>query len=819
MNPFIRLLLFALAFSQALQGVEPTISSLLPRGGMRDSVQEIRIRGQRLDETVEILFYSKGIEANKIEVDKSTSLKASLAISKGAAFGQHKLRVRTNEGLSNLYTFWVGPFPNVKEKEANSQFDQAQGIPVNSTVNGVIINEDVDYFEINASEGQRLSVEVEAIRLSGALFDPYVAVLDDKRFELATSDDSELLLQDSTLSVVIPRDGAYVVEVRDSSYKGSSAFNYRLHVGNFPRPLVVFPAGAEAGKTHEFTFLGDAKGDFKAQIPLPASDKGDELAYYHVESNLSSPSPNRIRVSPFPAVREKEPNNNTKLATVTELTLPLAFDGIIQEDKDYDYFKFKAKKGQKFNIRAHARSVSSPLDPVLNLYQIGKDGKATSLKGSDDANNGPDSLITFTFASDGEYILRITDHLGKGSPRHVYRIETEAFVPEVTATIPQFRNRDTQTRQMLPIARGNQVATAFNISRKSFSGDLEVFARNLPPGVTLEAPPVDGAFTSTPILLRAAPDAPLASALVDLRLKYENAEKKRVVEGNFVQNVALVYGPPNNRTYYDTQVDRLAVAVVEALPFKVKLHQPVTPIVKSGSQNLKVEIIRDANFTKAVTVRILTRPPGIGAKSSLSIAEGKSIGYYPLTANGSAAVGTWKIGVQAETSAPGGGIWRAASDFIDLRVEEPFVSMKINLTAVQRGKEGEMLCDLNVKRPFEGMATAELKGLPAFSTTTKIEFDANTSQISFPISTEDKARAGLTKNMFCFVKVPMSGELITHTVGQGGQIRLDNPPPKPKAPAKPKPKTVVAKAPPKPAKKKPLSRLEQLRLDARGGTN
>jgi len=420
---------------------------------MRDSVQEIRIRGQRLDETVEILFYSEGIKANKIEVDKSTSLKASLAISQGAAFGQHKLRVRTNEGLSNLYTFWVGPFPNVKEKEANSQFDQAQGIPVNSTVNGVIINEDVDYFEINASEGQRLSVEVEAIRLSGALFDPYVAVLDDKRFELATSDDSELLLQDSTLSVVIPRDGTYVVEVRDSSYKGSSAFNYRLHVGNFPRPLVVFPAGAEAGKTHEFTFLGDAKGDFKAQIPLPASDKGDELAYYHVESNLSSPSPNRIRVSPFPAVREKEPNNNTKLATVTELTLPLAFDGIIQEDKDYDYFKFKAKKGQKFNIRAHARSVSSPLDPVLNLYQIGKDGKATSLKGSDDANNGPDSLITFTFASDGEYLLRITDHLGKGSPRHVYRIETEAFVPEVIATIPQFRNRDTQTRQMLPIAR------------------------------------------------------------------------------------------------------------------------------------------------------------------------------------------------------------------------------------------------------------------------------------------------------------------------------------------------------------------------------
>ena len=55
-------------------------------------------------------------------------------------------------------------------------------------------NEDVDYFEFNA-KGQRISVEVEAIRLSGPLFDPYVAILDENRFELATSDDSELLLQ------------------------------------------------------------------------------------------------------------------------------------------------------------------------------------------------------------------------------------------------------------------------------------------------------------------------------------------------------------------------------------------------------------------------------------------------------------------------------------------------------------------------------------------------------------------------------------------------------------------------------------------------
>ena len=165
----------------SLFATEPLISSLLPRGGQAGSTQEIIVRGQRLDQATEFLFYGEGIRTTKIEEEKSTVLKVALEIAKDAPLGQHKLRIRTNEGLSNLYTFWVSPYPNVKEEEPNSAFDEAQAIPVNSTVNGVALNEDVDFYEINATKGQRISVEVEAIRLSGPLFDPYIAILDDKR--------------------------------------------------------------------------------------------------------------------------------------------------------------------------------------------------------------------------------------------------------------------------------------------------------------------------------------------------------------------------------------------------------------------------------------------------------------------------------------------------------------------------------------------------------------------------------------------------------------------------------------------------------------
>lgn len=802
--------LFFLFLCSAAWCAEPLVNSVLPRGGQRDSEETVLLKGNRLLNPEAIFFYTKGITATNLELKSTKEIKATFKISKDAQLGQHEFRLRTKNGMSKLWTFWVGPFPNLQEEEPNSSFEEAQHVPNEITVNGTITNEDVDYFEINATKGQRISVEIEAIRLSGAMFDPYVAILDAKRFELAASDDSELLLQDSTTSVLAPEDGIYRIEVRESSYRGGNNFHYRLHIGSFPRPLVVFPAGGQAGKSLSFEFIGDPKGKFKKTLTLP-DDGSTSLAFHADENGSSSPSPNRILINSFPSIREQEPNPSIKEATNANAYLPLAFDGVIEKDGDIDNFRFKAKKGDRFYIKAHARSVASPLDPVISLYQV--EG-GSRIRGNDDANNGPDSLITQNFNKDAEYVIRISDHLGKGSPKHIYRIETIRLEPEFSASIPMFGNRDSQTRQMLPIPRGNRVATSLTLTKKNFTGELDFFVKNLPPGVSAEIPKAPSNFTSVPLLLKAESNASLCDRLLDLDIIHVDKNDKRI-EGDFRHQVELVYGPPNNRSYYDANMDRLAVAVVEPVPFRIKLHPPSTPIVKGGSINLKVEVIRDANFTKDVTVKILTRPPGIGARGSLKIAGKDTIGYYPLTANGASALGIWDIGMQGEAADEEGGQFLAASEFVGLKVEEPYVSLKINMPAIQRGQDGQMLCNLLVKRPFEGKAKLELRGLPAFSTTEPIEFDANSSEIQFPIKVEDKARAGITKNLFCFAKVPFNGKLITHTVGQGGQIRLDNPPPKPKTS---KPSTVSKTKPtPKVAKKeKPLSRLEQLRLAAQG---
>ena len=85
------------------------------------------------------------------------------------------------------------------------------------------------------------------------------------------------------------------------------------------------------------------------------------------------------------------------------------------DEEDIDYFTFMGKKGQRLTFTAHARSLRSPLDPVLNVY-FGEGKEFKNLKGSDDVGRNPDSKFDLTLPADGKYYVRITDHLRKGGP-------------------------------------------------------------------------------------------------------------------------------------------------------------------------------------------------------------------------------------------------------------------------------------------------------------------------------------------------------------------------------------------------------------------
>jgi hypothetical protein len=791
-----------------LHGASPDFLNTVPRGAQRGTEVKVTFTGNRLDDAQELLFHYPGISFKDLKVVDPKKVEATLVIAPDCRLGEHHVRIRCASGTSYARTFWVSQFANVAEVEPNNEFEAPQAIPLNVTVEGAATPEDIDYYKISAKKGQRISIEVEALRLNNlrnaVAVDPYVAILDKDRFEIANSDDSALLKQESVLSVLAPEDGDYVVEVRDSAFQGRG--QYRVHIGTYPRPVGIFPAGGKAGSEVEFTLIGDQKGAYKQKVKLPA-DGSDSHEVFAAHEGQLPPSGNKVRVVPFENIIEVEPNNATKEATAGA-ALPLAFNGVLSEPGDTDYFKFTATKGQKFRFRSYANQIGTPVDTVLYIY----DAAGKSIGSSDDADGRTDSRIDFTAPADGEFFVRVRDMLDRGGEDFIYRIESEPYTPNIVVTMPEMLRRDTQYKKQFDIPKGNHFAMTVNVSRANVSGELLFDIPNLPAGVTWEADTIPANQSTFPIVFHAAADAPTAGGLYALNVKTA-ATDKPVVTGTYKQQLDFVRGNPNGTLYYSSDSSKLPVAVAEPAPFAISIDQPAVPLVRDGTLRLKVRAKRNG-YEGKITVRMLWRPPGVSGPATVTIPEKQNEIAYELNANSAAEVRPWKITMLAEADA-GKGLVTVASPFAELRIEEPYVGMKLNLATVPQGQKVDMICDLSQLRPFEGKATVNLYGLPAKSSTTPIEVTKDDKQVLFPITTAEDTPVGQHKNMFCTVVVTQNGQAITHRVGMGGVLRVD---PKPKVAAKPAPapekKPVVADAKAAPAPK-PLSRLEQLRLDAK----
>jgi hypothetical protein len=787
----------------------PDVDFLLPRGGQRGSEVAIELRGSRLADAADLLFASSGLELLELTPVDETRVTGRLRIAPDCRMGEQQLRLRTRSGLSRLLTFWVGPFPTVDEVEPNSELAQAQPIARDVTVHGVVTNEDVDCFALDARAGERISVEVEALRLGDVLFDAFVAIVDERRFELASRDDSALFKQDPVLSALAPADGRYFVMIRESSYGGSDRCRYRMHVGSFPRPLALFPAGGKAGTTVELELRGDAAGPIHLSLPIPDPAPPD-FAIWPEQEGRPAPSSLPFRVRGFESVAEVEPNDELAQATAVERTAPLAFDATIATPGDVDWFRFHAKKDERVNIRVHARQLRSALDPVMSIHAL--DGR--QLDYSDDTI-GLDSFFAFAAPEEGDFALRIADHLRDGSPLHTYRVELTAATPSMGIDVPRF-GRDSQARQFANVPRGGRHALVIHAGRNSWRGPVAFAANGLPDGVTFTAVPM-GASVDTTLLLFAAPaDAPLAGRLVEITGE-STVEPK--VKGRLRQRYELVVAQPNDTSFYETYSDRLAVAVVEEAPFRIEVAAPKVPLVHYGQLALQVKVVRREGFDKPVTLRLLGAHTGIGAQPTIEVAAGQESANYLLNAGGDAEVRRHTVALLGEADG-GRGVVMNASEPIEFDVAPPFVGLKLDLAAVEQGQTVQVVAHVTPNTPFTGKAKVTLLGLPAQATTHELECESAEATLVFDVATTKETPVGKHATLFCQVVIERDGEPIVHFLGGGATLRVDPPAP-PAAPAPAADATAKAAAPAAPAApaaeppKKPLSRLEQLREEAK----
>jgi hypothetical protein len=788
-----------------LQAASPQLSYILPPGVQRGHEQTITFVGARLKDTQEVLFYDPGVTVKKLEVVDPQNVKVTIDVAKDCRLGEHLATLRTATGLSDYRSFFVGALPGVDEKEPNNGFDQPQPIEQNVCVAGTLQNEDADYYRIHAKKGERLNVEVEGIRLGQAYFDPFVAVLDKNRFELASVDDTILARQDPIASVVIPEDGDYTILVRESSYRGADNCRYRLQVGNFPRPTVAYPAGGKRGEQLKVQLLGDASGPIEHQVTVPADAKADTNLFIEDKSGIT-PSAVPFRGFADGNVLETEPNDGFEKATVAEL--PLAMNGLLQKAGDVDFFKFAAKKGQVWEIECYARRIGSPLDPVIYIYN--DDQAKTALVGNDDAR-GQDSYVRWQVPADGNYYIRISDHLNQGGPTYVYRVEMTPVKPSLTITIPRV-DRYSQTRQTVVIPRGNRYGTLVMATRNDFGGPIELLQQNLVAGVTATSRPMHPSTTLMPVVFEAPENTAIGGNVVDLRAKLSDP-KQPAIEGGFENNADFVLGEPNAAVYINGVVHKVAMAVTEKVPFHLEIVQPKVPIVRNGTMNVKVVAKRDAGFDGAVYVQFPFNPPGVGSAGAVNIDKGKNECLYPINANGDALIGKWPMMVIGAGEIDGQA-W-VSSQLAELEVADRYVAFDMKRAACDKGQPAQIACTITHNTSFEGKAKAELLGLPPGATADPVEFAKDGKELVFQVKTTKDTPVGSHKGLFCQVTITQNGEPIVGTVGTT-ELQVTEPPAA--APAAPAAKAEAAKpaaaAPAAPAAK-PLSRLEQLRAKAR----
>ena len=787
--------------STALHADDPQVSRLNPPGLVRGQEVEVSISGARLADAHKLLFYSPGVQQIELNAESETLVKAKLKVSDDCQPGLHSLRLSSKTGISNVVYFGVGSMPIVAEAEPNSEFANPQVINMNSTVHGLCQNEDVDYYAIELAQGQTLTVELEGLRLGTDFFDPFVAILDENRFELSRSDDVPLAQQDCICSFTATKAGKYIVEVRESSFGGNDRAFYRLHVGDFPRPMSIVPAGGKPGETIQATIVDASGQSWVEPITLPPTP--GEFKYSAVRDGKVAPSPNTLLVKDLPSHLETS-GDETNRDAIASVELPAAFHGVIEKPGDVDWFRFSAKKDQTIEFTVYARnSLRSPLDSWLEIYNQ----QGGRLAANDDNGGKPDSYLSYKIPADGEYWISIRDQLHDGSPLHSYRIEASPPKASLRLTIDELQRYVSQT---IEVPQGGQMAVLLRAQRANFGGPLELSIQGTPAGLELLTPKFQANDGFIPLMIRAAADAAPDAALVSLSAK-TLPDAQPVVEGSFQQRTMLVRGQ-NNVDVWGHDTDKLALAVLEKMPFTLTVEQPQVPLTRLGNTDYVVRVVRSEGYNDAIPLRVLYNPGGVSSSGSISIAEGQTEARIPVTANGQAQLGTFPITILAHAKNKNARVW-CASEFIQLEVQEAYFNFKFPKAVISQGDSGFVTVAVEAKRPAEGTVELELVGIPAGVTCDqpKVAWSDGMEQVNFPVKVAADGRVGQHKTLVMKATITRPGGLIQQTQGTG-ELQIVPPPPKPAAetvaaaPAPAQPAPEAAAPPPK-----PLSRLEQLR--------
>jgi len=245
----------------------------------------------------------------------------------------------------------------------------------------------------------------------------------------------------------------------------------------------VFPPGGKQGSRFEVSVTGNETDDIdRLHFSHPAITSAPVMRESSFFQGLSKVVPGKFQVSIAPEVPQGvyevrligrygisnarafvvggqlemvAESLNHSLSTATEIPLEITINGHASKDAS-DFFKFKAKQGQRITIEGWAQRVDSKMDATLALF----DAAGKELQSNRDTYH-LDPFLDFLIAKDGEYLVKIHDYLYRGGPEFSYRLSigTQPHIEYIfpAAGLPGSRQSYVVYGQNLPGSRPSSV--------------------------------------------------------------------------------------------------------------------------------------------------------------------------------------------------------------------------------------------------------------------------------------------------------------------------------------------------------------------------
>lgn len=483
------------AFAQEeFPNLAPTVQSVFPRGAARGVATRLELRGSNLEGLNEIEIAGRGVRAEIVSTHSSHAAILVEAQSDAEA-GRRDFRIRGPHG-TYVGVLEIGARPESDEAEPNDDWRKPQPLELPGVANGIVTSEDFDHFGFDAEAGQTYVFHVMATR-NGSQLDANLAVLDAQGYELLWNDDATIF-GDPHIEFKPAKTARYVLRV--GSLAGGANAEYRLAAGSFPFVRHTLPAGLQRGVGTEIAlhgvnldrvtqvWLGDreATGEILRQAPtellVRLTAPGEAAAgarRLHLETDDGeAPLSPSVWVSDLPEVTAATPD---KLEAAVRVEGPVIVNGVLSRPKQKHFFSFQARAGETFDFRVESMRLGYHVDPTLTLL----DSEGRKLAYADDPGIDErsdefqlDPTLSHRFETDGVYYAVVRDGMYRGREDFVYRLTIAPSEPYFTVELGD----------SVPTVLAGQPASIHVRVRRRAGWDqpVEVWAENLPPGVTAE---------------------------------------------------------------------------------------------------------------------------------------------------------------------------------------------------------------------------------------------------------------------------------------------------------------------------------------------